>query len=362
MKYFITGITGFIGSNLALYLLAEGHEVNGLVRDIKGRNCIDHPNLKLIEGDLHHIKAIREGTKGCRYVFHLAGFVKTWAKTPEVYEKINVEGTYNVFEAAKMNGVEKVIFTSTAATIPPSRGMIPSTEESNWNIPMFNMYEKTKLKAEQMAIDFSKNGLSVVTVNPSRVYGPGPMSPSNSITRMIIGYFEGTWRIIPGNGKRIGSYVFIDDVVRGLVSASEKGRPGERYIFGGENLSFDELFNTLSKITGIRRRMVHLPLPVMITAAKLLELQQHLTGVPPLITASWVRKYLNDWSLSSEKAVHELGYKITPFHKGARKTIEWISEQNNFGQTSHRSAGSSSLHHHRIRNHRTSTEIPNPAM
>ncbi len=302
----------------------KGNEVTGLVRNLQRRKLYQHPRLKMIEGDLNHIPTLTAGMRGCRIVFHLAGHVKTWAKNPDVYNKINVEGTVNTFEAALIAGAERVVFTSTAATIPPSRGEIPCSEQSKWEIPMFNLYEKTKLQAEKLAVEYSEKGLPVVTVNPSRVYGPGPMNPSNAVTRMIDGYCHRCWRIIPGDGTCIGNYVYIGDVIRGLMIASEKGKPGERYILGGENLNFDEFFKTLSKITGIRRRMIHLPLPVMLSAAWLMEAQQYLTGIPPLITASWVKKYMNNWSLSSQKAVKDLNYRITPFETGATKTIEWL--------------------------------------
>ena len=326
MKYFITGITGFIGSNLARYLLDEGHSINAIVRNLQDTKEFNYPNLQLFKGDLHDKRALRNGMEGCNKVFHLAAFAKPWSKNPDTFYKINVEGSVNIFESAKESGVEKVVFTSSAATMSPSNSMTPSTELTPREVPFFNEYESTKSEAEALAIDFSDNGLQVVIVNPSRVYGPGPINASNSITKMIRGYCNGHWRIIPGDGKKIGNYVFIDDVVNGHILAAEKGRAGEKYLLGGENLCFDDFFCTLEKVSGVHRKMVHLPLFVMYASAKLMEWQNPITGIPPAINAPWVKKYLHDWCLSSAKAERELGYRITSFNEGVRKTINWLSE------------------------------------
>ena len=208
----------------------------------------------------------------------------------------------------------------------PSNGSIPCNESTLRKEPFFNEYEITKSEAERISVEYSNMGLSVVIVNPSRVYGPGPINASNSITKMIKGYCNGQWRIIPGNGEKIGNYVFIDDVVNGHILAAEKGRAGERYILGGENLSFHDFFAALENVTGIHRNMVHLPLFVMFAAVKLMELQNPVTGIPPAITAPWIKKYLRDWCLSSTKAERELGYTITSFEEGVRKTINWLTE------------------------------------
>jgi len=206
----------------------------------------------------------------------------------------------------------------------PSGDHTPANETTPRTVPYFNAYEVTKAEAEIKAREFCDKGLPVVIVNPSRVYGPGPINPSNSVTRMIAGYKKGTWRIIPGDGKMTGNYVFIGDVVHGHILAAQKGRAGERYILGGENITFDQLFQILAKVTGKYRRMVHLPLAAMSIAAKFMEWQNLLTGLPPAITADFVKKYMCHWSLSSYKAINELGYQVTPFETGARKTLKWL--------------------------------------
>ena len=324
MKYFLTGISGFIGSRLARRLASDGHILNALVRNTGKGDFRDVPGIHLFKGDLNDLKVIKEAMDGCETAFHLAAVARPWMKDPGDFHRINVDGAVNIFNAALQAGVRKVVFTSSGATMSPSTSKEPVNESTPRSIPFFNAYESTKAEAEMRSREFCGKGLPVVIVNPTRVYGPGPINPSNSVTRMIDGYGKGTWRIIPGDGKKIGNYVFIDDVVRGHIMAAEKGREGERYILGGENITFNELFKILEKVTGTHRRMIHLPLTAMTIAAGLMQWQAPLTGIPPAITADFVKKYMNHWSMSSEKASSELGYKITPFETGVEKTLEWL--------------------------------------
>jgi nucleoside-diphosphate-sugar epimerase len=328
MKYFITGISGFIGSNLARQIVTDGHTVNAIIRGPAPEEFQDHPRINFFKADLQSVDNLKEAMEGCDVVFHLAAFARPWAKNPDDFYQINVVGAVNVFDAAFAAGVKKVVFTSSGATMSPSPGREPVNESTIRTLPYFNAYEVTKAKAEEKAREFCQKGLHIVIVNPTRVYGPGPLNPSNAATRMIAGFQKGTWRIIPGDGTKMGNYVYIDNIVHGHMLAAQNGRAGERYILGGENLTFNEFFGILGKITGINRLMIHLPLPVMMATARLMEVQAPLTGIPAAITADFVKKYLCHWSLSSDKAINELGYSITPFASGAEKTLEWLGNIN----------------------------------
>jgi farnesol dehydrogenase len=326
MNCFLTGITGFIGSNLARQLTTDGHQVHAIVRN-PGRNDLpDIPGVNYFSGDLDDEQALFEAMDGCEVAYHLAAFAKPWAKDNSTYHRINVDGAVRIFSMAQKAGVGKVVFTSSAATMSPSPGIDPVDETRVREVPYFHLYESTKAEAEEKAREFSRNGLPVVTVNPSRVFGPGPINPSNSVTRMILSFNKGKWRIIPGDGKKVGNYVYIDDVVHGHILAAQHGKAGERYILGGDNITFQEFFEILQKVCDRQHRMYHLPLPVMKAAALLMESQAAITGIPPLITAAFVKKYLNHWSLSSDKAKNELGYSITPFAEGVERTLEWAKQ------------------------------------
>jgi len=205
--------------------------------------------------------------EGCDVVFHLAAFAGVWSSDPEISYKINVVATEKNFQTAQRLGIRKVIFTSSAANIGPSEDGNPCNENTIRKTEFFNIYEITKALAEEKAREYSRSNLHVVTVNPSRIYGPGRLSESNATTKIIKGYYHDTSRIIPGSGKKIGNYVYIDDVVNGLFLAAEKGRPGKRYILGGSNVTFKEFFATLACVTGKKRFLLKMPYPVMMTSA-----------------------------------------------------------------------------------------------
>lgn len=329
MKIFITGATGFIGGRLALRLAKDGHEVNALIRKRKRARHLTSPQIHLFEGDLLDRESIRRAMKGCEAGFHLAAYARVWSKDPNLPHRINVTGTQNIFESALAEGLKKMVFTSTGGTLGPSNGGTPVDERTPRDAPFFNAYEETKAEAEQLARDFTKRGLNVVTVNPTRVYGPGLVSESAAMTKIIVKFSRGKWHIIPGNGKKYGNYVYVDDVVEGHLLALDKGRPGERYILGGSNNTYDGFFDTLKNVTGRKPWMVHIRYPALRAITYLQFAGMRLVGKPPLITPEWIKKYLHHWACSSDKAKKELGYRITPLEEGIKKTIDWVNEHDN---------------------------------
>lgn len=327
MKYLITGATGFIGTQLARKLAGDGHTVHALYRSDAKAAGLTGQGIELFKGDLQDRASLDKAARGCAGVFHVAAFAKPWAKNPQTFYRLNVEGALNVFKAARYAGVSKIVFTSTAGVINPSNGT-PSDESTRRELSHFTDYERSKAKAEEAAAKLSREGMNIVTVNPTRVYGPGLLSDSNGVTRMVKLYLEGKFKLLPGNGQSIGNYVFIDDVVDGHVLAMQNGKPGERYILGGDNVSFIEFFNLLSDLTGQDTRLYKVPIPMMKLAAKVMEMRANLTGTPPILTPPWVKKYLYNWELSSEKAQRELGYQPVPIDVGLSKTVDWILKMN----------------------------------
>lgn len=328
MKYFVTGSTGFIGERLVKQLVAAGHVVHALVRsESKARRMLP-ASVKLFYGELDDKVAIREALSSCDGAFHLAAWAKVWSKDPDLPHRINVAGTKNIFDAALESGVGRVVLTSTGGTLNSSDGKNPVDEETRRTLNFFNAYEKTKSMAEKLALDYAEKGLEVVTVNPTRVYGPGYENESAAMTMIIRKFSKGTWRIIPGNGKKYGNYVYIDDVVEGHLLAMKKGRSGQRYIIGGENVTYDQFFQVLRNVTGRDRVMIHIPYGLLNFVVRIQFVVARMFGKPPLITPGWIRKYLHHWACSSRKAQEELGYRITPLDAGIRKTIEWIEGKN----------------------------------
>jgi farnesol dehydrogenase len=325
MKIFITGATGFIGTHLSARLL-EDHEVTVLIRDNSVAAAYSGKGFHVVNGDIFDTIKLRSGMYGCDLVFHLAAFTRPASKDTSLSYKTNVDGTGNVIQAAAMSGVKKLIVTSTAGTMGFSIDGSPVNEDTNIDPVLYTEYERTKLQAEKLALAASSEKMSVVVVNPSRVYGPGNMSDSNSVTKIIRLYGKGIWRIIPGNGTATGNYAYIDDVVNGHLLAARFGRGGQRYILGGENLTYTQFFQTLGKVYGKELKMVHISPSAMKGIASSARFLSRITGSQPFISESWIDKYLQNWILSSRKAIDELSYTITPFEEGAARTAEWLKK------------------------------------
>lgn len=324
MKVFVTGGTGFIGARLTEKLIESDHEVTLLARNPSMVPYAGNEKVTILKGDLSDRDLLIKGMKSCDWVFHMAAYAKPSYKDPSVVTGINVDGTVNVFEAALESGVRKVVFTSTAGTMSYSHDGMPVDEETNKNPELHTLYEKTKAEAEKIAVDYTAKGLDVVIVNPTRVYGPGRLSESNSVTRIIKLYMSGLWRINPGDGSSTGNYVYVDDVAEGHILAARHGRGGERYILGGENHSFSRLFDTIGTAAGKKRILVKLPAGLMKAIVKIITFFSGIFRISPPITRDFLDKYLRDWIMSSDKAVRELGYRITPLSEGVSKTIEWL--------------------------------------
>ena len=328
MKIFVSGATGFIGSRLALRLANNGHQVHALYRDEHKTAIIQHPNIKLFKGDILDFESLIKPVEGCSQVYHTAAFARVWDKDPSLIYRQNIEGTMNVVRAGIISGVERIVCTSTAGVLGPSSPVEMVDENTPRPLKYFIDYESSKMMMETILRTLSLTGTEVVIVNPSRVYGPGILSESNGITRIIQDYINGKWRIIPGNGKSIGNYVFVEDVVTGHIQAMEKGKSGERYVLGGTNMTFNELFRVLAELTGKRYFMIHLPLAIMQMISGIMLLIARISGRAPLITPALVRKYNHNWNLSSAKAEKELNYRPVDFKTGAGITINWLKNLN----------------------------------
>jgi nucleoside-diphosphate-sugar epimerase len=321
-KIFITGGTGFIGQKLARKLADEGHQVVALIRSKGKAKDLQHDNISFVEGDLFNLGALEVGMHESDEVYHLAAFASVWAKD-DTFSRVNIDGTINILNAAKKKGVKKVLVTSTAGVIGPAIDG-PVNEDTPRQVDFFTDYESTKYESELKIKEYVAEGQHVVIVNPTRVYGPGPLNVSNSVTKLIKQYTEGKWKFIPGDGMSTGNYVFVDDVINGHVLAMEKGRAGERYLLGGEDATYHELFDTIADIGGQKYKLYKMPLGVLLTFGKIQLFLAKAVGRPPLITPGWVRKYLYKWSVSSQKAQRELGYEITPLRDGVQKTVDWV--------------------------------------
>ena len=332
MKIFITGGTGFIGNRLTERLVQENNEIILLVRNPEKKNWYNAPNVSVIKGDLFTKDVLEEAMKECDTVYHLAAFTSPWSDDPAISFRTNATGTTNILDTALKCRVRKVVVTSTGGTLSYSYDGKPVDESAELKDRYNTEYESTKAAAEKSVKEFCDRGLDVTIVNPTRVYGPGRLSVSNSMTKVINWYSKGIWRIMPGNGHAIGNYVFVDDVVSGMILAAAKGRQGERYILGGENLSYRELFRKTGEQSGKIRLVLYIPAPVLKVAISVISFFSKLFRKTPFITNDWLDKYLKDWIVTSKKAEEELGYIVTPFSEGVKQTLDWLKQQRNDGK------------------------------
>jgi nucleoside-diphosphate-sugar epimerase len=325
MKIFITGATGYIGQKLVARLLNQGHEVHALCRNKPESRLFENPRIKIFRGDLLDKEIIHQATTGCDQVYHIAAFARVWAKNPQTFFDINTQGTVNVLEAALDNGVKKVVFTSTGGTYGISNGK-PITEDMVRGIDFFNEYECSKFIAEEQVLRYVQKGLDAVIVHPTRVYGPGVWTESNAVSQLVRRYIMGDWHIIPGNGKAVGNFTYIDDVVDGHLLAMDKGVPGEKYILGGENLDFNSFFNLLKKLSEKSFLLFRVPMPLIMMYGRQEEILAKWFGKAPMVTSKWTIKYKLNAAFSSEKAIRQLGYRITPIETGLARTLRWLQD------------------------------------
>ena len=226
-KVFVSGATGFIGIQLVKRLIGSGNKVHALYRSESKADLIRIEGVTLFKGDIMDTHCLSRAMKGCSQAYHVAAYATVWSKDPSLFFRFNVDGTLNVLEAARLTGIDRMVVTSTAGILGPSE-KDPVNENSPVPSSFFTLYEDSKYKMEQKLKKHLDTKPEVVIVNPTRVYGPGFLSKSNGMSLMIKKYIAGNWRFIPGDGKRMGNYVYVEDVVTGHLLAMEKGISGER--------------------------------------------------------------------------------------------------------------------------------------
>jgi nucleoside-diphosphate-sugar epimerase len=325
MRVFVSGATGFIGSRLVEKLAGDGVTVHALYRSESKSGLIKKPGVVLFKGDILDKQSVLAAMKGCDQAYHVAAFAGVWARDPSLIFRLNVEGSMNVVSAAEEHGVGRIVITSTAGVLGPAVEEAVH-ESSPAPSSFFTAYEESKFMLEQALAQRSEKIPEVVIVNPTRVYGPGLLSESNGVTRMIGRYVAGNWRLIPGNGNSSGNYVFVEDVVEGHLLAMSKGAAGERYVLGGENITYNQLFSLVRQISGKKFRLVHIPLWLMLTVAGLMKLITRITGIPPMIVPGLVKKFNHNWIVSSDKAIRELQYHPLDARAGIEKTLDWLTQ------------------------------------
>lgn len=327
MKCFVTGATGFIGSNLVRELLARGHGVKALVRPESDLRALAGLNAGLVTGGMDNRELLRREMSGCDWCFHAAASYHLWLRDYKPMYEANVEGTRNVIEAASHAGCHRIVYTSTVGCIGLPKNvkgrLVPSTEANLTDVKdMASDYKRSKWEAEIIAAKFASQGTPVVIVNPSAPVGPGDLKPTPT-GQIIVDYLN---RALPAYLDTGLNWVHVRDVAIGHVLAAEKGVIGERYILGNSqgNLTMKQTLSLLGEITGIPAPKIKIPHWVAMTAAHMSEPIAAITGKPPKAPLAGVRMARYKMWFNPAKAVRELGLPQTPPKQAFADAVEWF--------------------------------------
>jgi dihydroflavonol-4-reductase len=324
MKAFVTGATGFVGSHVATVLAEQGADLRLLVRSGSDPKNIQGLNADRVVGDLCEPESIDRAMAGCDVVFHVAADYRLWVRDPAQMYRANVEGTRTILQAARKNGVRRVVYTSSVATMGFTVKNNPVDESSPVSLEnMIGHYKRSKYMAEEVAIAAGHDGIDVVVVNPSTPVGEQDIKPTPT-GRIVVDFLKKKFPAYVDTGLNM---VDVRECARGHVAALEKGRSGERYILGGENLTLKQILDKLAAITGLPSPRVRLPYAVALASGVV---DTVVTGVvlgrEPRVTIDAVRMGRKKMFVSSAKAERELGWKAVSVDAALRRAVQWFKE------------------------------------
>ena len=325
MKVLITGATGFLGSAVLRLLIDEGYDVRVLVRKNADMRNIKEYDVKIIKGDLQNTESLKSAVYSCEQVFHVAADYRLWVPDPENMYKTNIDGTRNLILAATDAGVEKIVYTSSVATIgtnndgTPADEMTPSSLEN-----MIGVYKRSKFLAEQAVKDLvNEKSCPVTIVNPAAPVGPYDIKPTPT-GKIILDIIRNRMPAYVKTGLNI---VHVDDVAQGHLLAMEKGEIGERYILGGDNMTLESIISYACNSENIKPPKIRLPHNLILPVAWIMECISKITGNEPLATIDGVRMSKKIMYFSSKKAKTKLGYHSRPATEGLKDAIEWFNKE-----------------------------------
>jgi len=321
MKSFLTGATGFLGSHVARVLADQGSDLRLLVRPTSNLKNIEGLRADTVIGDLRDPASLDKAMSGCDTVFHVAADYRLWVRDPAEMYRSNVEGTRALIEAARKNSIRRIVYTSSVATMGFTRDRTPADEDSPVSLAaMVGHYKRSKFQAEQIAIAAGQSGLHVVTVNPTTPVGEQDVKPTPT-GRIVVDFLH---RKFPAYVETGLNLVDVRYCALGHVLALEKGRSGERYILGGENLTLKNILDQLSAITGLPSPTVKLPYAFAYLAGAYGEIAGRLFGSDPRATLDTARMGRKIMFASSAKAQRELGWTVAPVEPALRRAVEWF--------------------------------------
>jgi len=313
----VTGATGFLGWHVANKLLARGERVRALVRSTSKIRELD---VEVVTGDLRDPESLQRAVAGCQVVYHVAADYRLWTRDPRELFQSNVEGTRNLLLAARDAGVERIVYTSTVGCIgvPEDRPGDENTEVSLQE--MTGAYKRSKFQAEMVALEFAKSGLPVVIVNPTAPIGDHDFKPTPT-GKIVVDYLKGDMPAFVDTGLNL---VDVDDTALGHLQACERGRAGERYILGCQNLTLEQILTKLAEVSGGQAPRWRIPYGIAYVAGLASTGWANLTGQEPRAPLDGVKMARKRMFVSQDKAKRELGFNPGPVEAALKRAVDWF--------------------------------------
>jgi dihydroflavonol-4-reductase len=324
MRALVTGATGFVGSAVARTLLRAGWQVRALVRKDSPLRNLQQLAVEIAVGDLADRASLDRALADCDALFHVAADYRLGAREPGQLYKTNVEGTRSILDASRVAGIARIVYTSSVATIGLPADGSPGNEDTPVALThMIGHYKRSKFLAEELVREAARAGASVVIVNPSTPIGPGDVKPTPT-GQMVLDAASGRTPAYVDTGLNI---VHVDDVAAGHLLAFHRGRPGERYILGGQDMTLREILGEIARLVGRKPPRIRLPRAALLPVAYAAEALARVTGRSTRVTVEGVRMARKRMYFSSQKAVHELGYQWRAPTKAFEDAVHWLREQ-----------------------------------
>jgi dihydroflavonol-4-reductase len=319
MTTLVTGAAGFLGSHVARQLVARGDEVRVLMRPSSTNRAIADLSLEYVTGDLRDPASLDRAMQGVKRVFHVAADYRLWAKRKQDIYDSNVGGTKNLLDAAKRAGIEQLIYTSTVATLAVDRPQHPNESTDAKLEEMVGHYKRSKWMAEREALSAAKNGLPVIVAMPTTPVGPWDWKPTPT-GKIILDFLNGK---MPGYVETGLNFVGVEDCAAGHLLVAEKGKLGERYLLGGENLTLKQMLDALAKITGLPAPKLKIPHGLALGVAYANTVFSRLIGREPGIPVEGVKIARHMMFVDCTRTQRELGFKAGPVAAALERAVRW---------------------------------------
>ncbi len=319
MTTLVTGAAGFLGSHVTRQLVARGESVRVLMRSSSNNRAISDLSLEYATGDLRDAASLERAMNGVKRVFHVAADYRLWARNPrEIYDS-NVGGTRNLLVAARRAGIEQLVYTSTVATIAVDRPELPNESTEAKIEEMIGHYKRSKWMAEQEVLKAAKEGLPVLVAMPTTPVGPWDWKPTPT-GKIILDFLNGK---MPGYVETGLNFVGVEECAAGHLLVSERGKVGERYLLGAENLTLKGLLDVLSGITGLRAPSMKIPHRVALVVAYVESAFSRLIGKEPQIPVEGVRIAQHTMFVDCTRAQRELGFQPGSVAAALERAVRW---------------------------------------